>query len=71
MRNTPQPRDRDGDDEPLLTSTEVAKWLGISPSTLCRMRERGDGPKVFWITDTTPRYRPADVREWLETRKAA
>jgi len=50
----------------MLTSTELAKILGVAPSTLCRWRAQGVGPRVHWLGVATPRYREDDVREWLE-----
>lgn len=52
--------------EALLTSRQVAQWLGISASTLCRMRQEGRGPQVVWLSGSTPRYRREDVADWLE-----
>lgn len=54
----------------LLTSKEVARALKVSPSTLCRWRQSGLGPRVTWLTPTCPRYGRADVDGWL-TRAAA
>ena len=49
----------------LLTSNEVAEWIRVSPSTLCRWRQAGEGPKVVWLAPTCPRYRRSDVDAWL------
>lgn len=55
------------DDLPvMLTSGEVAKALKITPSTLCRWRATGKGPRVYWLSPDSPRYRLADVVTWLE-----
>ncbi|HYN29705.1 MAG TPA: DNA-binding protein [Dermatophilaceae bacterium] len=57
----------DGEPLPvLLTSMQVAKALQVSPSTLCRWRTTGYGPRVFWVTPDSPRYLAADVIGWLE-----
>lgn len=50
----------------LLTTREVADWLSVHPSTLVRLRQAGDGPRVLWLTAKCPRYRPDDVAAWLE-----
>lgn len=50
----------------ILTSREVASWIRVSESTLCRWRQRGHGPRVFWVTPTRPRYRRPDVELWLD-----
>lgn len=54
----------------LLTSAEVARALRISPSCLCRWRQAGVGPRVTWLTPSCPRYRRADVDEWLKRAAA-
>lgn len=51
--------------EEILTSKEVAGWIRVSESTLCRWRQRGMGPRVTWMTPTCPRYRRLDVEQWL------
>lgn len=50
----------------LLTTNEVAKALKVTPSTLCRWRATGKGPRVHWISPDSPRYRTDDVESWLE-----
>jgi len=54
----------------LLTSTTVAKALGVTPSTLSRWRAEGKGPRVYWLGEASPRYREDDVIEWLERMAA-
>ncbi len=54
----------------LLTTTEVAKALGVNPSTLSRWRQEGKGPRVYWLGEASPRYREDDVIEWLERMAA-
>ena len=54
----------------LLTSLEVARALKVSPSTLCRWRQSGLGPRVTWLTPSCPRYRRADVDGWLKRAAA-
>lgn len=50
----------------MLTSTAVARLLGVAPSTLCRWRATGKGPRVYWLGVGSPRYREDDILEWLE-----
>lgn len=50
----------------MLRSGEVADLLGVTPSTLCRWRSLGIGPRVYWLSKSCPRYREDDVRHWLE-----
>lgn len=57
-------------DERLLTSEEVAEWMQVAPSTLCRWRQTGHGPRVIWLSPSTPRYRPSDVLAWVEKAAA-
>lgn len=53
----------------LLTTKDVARAVQVSPSTLCRWRHSGEGPRVTWLSPFIPRYRREDVDAWL--RKAA
>ena len=48
-----------------LTTAELAKVTKVNRSTLCRWRQRGEGPRVTWLSSTCPRYRWEDVAEWL------
>jgi predicted DNA-binding transcriptional regulator AlpA len=50
----------------MLTSRAVAQLLGVAPSTLCRWRAAGTGPRVYWLGTGSPRYRKDDILEWLE-----
>ena len=65
-------RDRTHDHRPpeqtssSLTTEEVATWLKVAPSTVCRWRMAGKGPRVVWLAPTLPRYRRADLTSWLE-----
>lgn len=54
----------------MLTSKEVSELLGIAPSTLCRWRQTGKGPRVYWLGAGSPRYREDDLLEWLERMAA-
>jgi hypothetical protein len=51
--------------EPLLTETRVAELLSVSARTLQMWRWRGGGP-VFVRAGAAIRYRPADLRAWVE-----
>jgi hypothetical protein len=53
----------------LMTSAEVASVLRIDRSTLSRWRSLGLGPRVTWLSPSSPRYQRNDVIEWL--RRAA
>jgi predicted DNA-binding transcriptional regulator AlpA len=54
----------------MLTSSQVAEVLGVSPSTLCRWRAQGVGPRVYWLGKASPRYREDDILAWLERNAA-
>lgn len=48
--------------EPLMTEREVADFLRVDRSTLCRWRLTGTSPlKHVMVSPTTPRYRRDDV----------
>jgi predicted DNA-binding transcriptional regulator AlpA len=50
-----------------LTADEAAKILGLSPSTLAKMRVTGNGP-VYCKLGRRVVYRPADLEQWLQSR---
>jgi predicted DNA-binding transcriptional regulator AlpA len=52
----------------LLTPAQVGKILGVTPSTLCRLRQEGKGPRFVWVTDHTPRYREDELLAYIEER---
>ncbi|GEM_PF-6793421 len=51
---------------PMLTSGQVAKWLGVAPRTVCFWAECGDLPGIKigrqW------RFREIEIRRWIERR---
>jgi predicted DNA-binding transcriptional regulator AlpA len=49
----------------LLTTKQVTDALGLSPSTLSRLRFRGIGPRYVRIGDMV-RYNPADIERWID-----
>jgi excisionase family DNA binding protein len=51
---------------PLLTSKEVANWLGVSPRTVCLWAELGEMPG-FKLGHQW-RFAEAEVRKWLKAR---
>jgi predicted DNA-binding transcriptional regulator AlpA len=53
-----------------LTSQQVADALGVNRSTVCRWRQQGVGPRVYWLGKACPRYREEDVLAWLERNAA-
>jgi excisionase family DNA binding protein len=57
-------------DPSLLTSDELAEYLGVSERTVKRWREQGKGPRALQLagTGTSVRYRVTDVDTWLDTQ---
>jgi excisionase family DNA binding protein len=57
-------------DPSLLTSDELAEYLGLSVKTIKRWRVQGKGPRALQLagTGTSVRYRVSDVDAWLETQ---
>ena len=55
--------------EHLLSTTEVAEWLGVPMETVRRWRKHGDGPRGFKVGRHV-RYDPTDVRAWLDAQRA-
>ena len=58
--------ERDG----LIDTDELATYLGVPPATLDTWASRGGGPP-FHKVGVHRRYAPADVKEWLRTRRHA
>lgn len=54
----------------LLTGREAARMLSISERTLWGLTAAGE-VRCVRIGRRLVRYDPADLREWIETRKAA
>lgn len=59
----------DGSPDDLLTSSDVAEWLGMSVSWLEIGRHKGYGPRFTRLSHSRVRYRRSDVLEWLDKRK--
>ena len=56
--------------EGLWSVYECAEFLAYSPQSLWALVQRGDGPPAFRIGNRRGiRFRPAEVRKWLETRR--
>ncbi|MBI1686452.1 helix-turn-helix domain-containing protein [Caulobacter hibisci] len=54
----------------LLTTDQAAALLGISPRTLEGYRRKGGGPLFVALSRNAVRYRPADLKAWLDSRTA-
>ncbi|MEY2757369.1 MAG: hypothetical protein B7Z22_10350 [Hyphomonas sp. 32-62-5] len=57
------------DDKRLLDVREAAQRLGLSKSTLDKMRCSGDGPRYIRATVRAVRYDPADLAAFAESRR--
>jgi hypothetical protein len=57
-----------GDDDELLSPSQVADWFGVSHQWLAHRRDAGDGPPFERITPHIIRYRRDKVRAWLDAR---
>ena len=57
-----------GPPDELLTTKEVARWLGVSVQWCEIGRHRGYGPRFCALSTRKIRYRRIDVLAWLETR---
>lgn len=53
----------------LLNVREAAARLGLSKSTLDKMRCASKGPRYVKSTDRAVRYDPADLDAWIAARK--
>jgi predicted DNA-binding transcriptional regulator AlpA len=53
----------------LLNVREAAARLGLSKSTLDKMRCAGKGPRYVKSTDRAVRYDPHDLDAWIAARK--
>lgn len=52
----------------VLSESEAAKALLISPRTLQHWRKMGKGPKHIHISNRSIRYFMSDVQEWMRTK---
>ena len=55
----------------VVSESEAAHRLSLSPSSLRRMREAGEGPRAVWLSERRLGYLVSELEEWLETRPAA
>jgi predicted DNA-binding transcriptional regulator AlpA len=52
-----------------VRATDAAKYLGLSKSTLAKMRLRGDGPVFCKNGPRVVAYRIADLDAWLTANR--
>jgi excisionase family DNA binding protein len=53
-------------DDSLLTTEQVAEYLGVDPATVRRYRERGM-PAIVLPGGQTIRYFKSEVEQWLDS----
>ena len=53
----------------LLRPPELAEMLGLTPSTLAKMRCTGTGPPFYKLTNQSVGYRRDEVMDWIEQRR--
>jgi predicted DNA-binding transcriptional regulator AlpA len=51
----------------VLTSRDAARMVGLSESTLAKLRLNGNGPSYCKLGRRVV-YRPTDLEEWLQSR---
>ena len=67
-------RDADRDDSgsnelgALMTETEAAEYLRLTPRALQSWRTQGRGPRFVRISARAVRYRVVDLKNWVEGR---
>jgi predicted DNA-binding transcriptional regulator AlpA len=59
----------DLDARALLRAPELAETLGLTMSTLAKLRCSGKGPPFYKLTNQTVGYRQDEVMEWLSKRR--
>jgi predicted DNA-binding transcriptional regulator AlpA len=52
-----------------LRAPEAARYVGLSPSTLAKMRLRGDGPMYSKAGPRIVIYDKADLDDWLNQHR--
>lgn len=60
-----------GGEDDLLSTSEVAEWLGLSTQWLEIGRTRGYGPRFVRLSPRRTRYLRGDVLAWLRERSHA
>jgi excisionase family DNA binding protein len=59
----------DGEPKRYLKASEAGKYLGVSESTMVRLRLSGEGPYFVRFPGGAIRYAPEDLDAWMETMK--
>jgi predicted DNA-binding transcriptional regulator AlpA len=66
MRAKPLTRPQDGS---MVDVEAAALYVGLSASTLNKLRCAGGGPKFLKLTRSAVRYAVADLDAWIEARR--
>jgi len=53
----------------LLKVSELAKFLGVAPSTIYRWLEAGKLPRPFELGEAAVRWRLSEIEQWLEDNR--
>jgi predicted DNA-binding transcriptional regulator AlpA len=53
----------------VFRTREAAGYVGLRPSTLEKLRVRGDGPRFVRLGNRSVGYDLGDLDAWLEARK--
>jgi predicted DNA-binding transcriptional regulator AlpA len=61
----------DGNGDDLLSSRQVADWLGVTQEWVELGRSKNYGPRFTRLSPKVIRYRRADVLKWLRARSHA
>lgn len=56
-------------DDRLLKVSELAKFLGVAPSTIYRWLDCGKLPQPFEIGEAAVRWRLSEIEQWLEDNR--
>jgi len=58
-----------GDEDVLLTTDELARFLGVSKSFVVKARRDGTGPEYIRMGDRIIRYPLSAVKQWRDARQ--
>jgi len=52
----------------LMSTAEVAEYIGVHENTVRWYRHQGIGPRSIKLSQRRIRYRPEDVESWLDSK---
>jgi len=56
------------DGDALMSTKELAQFLGVSEQWVATARHKGTGPPYEYLGPRMIRYRPINVKRWLDLR---